>query len=1003
MPEALRARVGMLATLLCVAAIFTVLPTVESNIMAEDATFTTFADHEALRIPDFVQSEDSLEEESIWHRPEELEMMQMVEEASDEVDEGEIQLGVETAMRNTVRRLISEATRHAMQHATQEGHANGLKGGHLQVFVQAAISRASMAVKDQLNSELVEQAAKTEAIKVAKQHAKAAAAAAASRGASRVEQAHAARSMASSVALAFARVARESGMRIANDEVELQSQSAVPFMGSQVSELASVGKTSSSVADEIEDTAAKGVADGVNKAKAVARKEAKKEGLNAAETKKLVKEAPDAVKDAADSLHAKPGSAPTGANSKQTKADTDAYSNGDTGKRISVDKAAQAGKEKAKKDVVKKYKAIAEREKKKARATLEKAAKEEKKAATLVNTVAANSLKRGLDKALSTKNLKNAAVEAENASEKVELAVKHAVSQAQRQKDRLKQANEKVDKAGLDARKEAEEKNSQIRREAYDTKVARERSEKAKTKEIQTKKEHANEAAHKAIVRVVTKAGKKASRKAARATATLIQQSFVKDACHRKSQHRMRLVGKEAKKSVAARGLSASAQTAAEVKAMQSNDQKVVDETVTNTVRRQAHLSAMGAKKQASARGLSNARQLDSARKAWKAAAPKIEGLCKPAAKQAAAKTIKNPGQAPEKINQHAFVVKAVQAMKGAVTDACSKATRPVVIEGAKLAAKHDADYTFQVTKGIEEAYKVCNATVALYNRNAELMSKKMVTRSFDEDADEKQKSTLFAQRIREDAENKVKGAEKAAGRKTKEKMNKQCEKKTNLAKDAAKNEAARAAVGNVAKGHAEEKAKAAYDKAYQEALDDGLSVARAKKLADYAKNEAYTNTQATAQEATSGLAPAPPAVPTDLAQLRAELDIYRSNAVKKRANEAKHKKQAVPSTVAIQMEQEASDAESDAKKVELELQHTELEIAAQEIAVPTELLMSVPVESLSPQDQAEKKASLVHAIAKAVRSLHHLGGRLPSEIAAFKLQTELQEAKARIAELEAR
>ena len=147
-----------------------------------------------------------------------------------------------------------------------------------------------------------------------------------------------------------------------------------------------------------------------------------------------------------------------------------------------------------------------------------------------------------------------------------------------------------------------------------------------------------------------------------------------------------------AKKDTAARGLSAAAQRAAENKALKANEAKVVKEVVDNTVRRQAHLSAMGAKRAAAARGLSNAQQLATARKAWKAAAPKIEGFCKPAASEAATSELGKPGQAPESINQHAFVVTAVKSMKSAVSKACKESATPLVKKGATLAAKHDAE-----------------------------------------------------------------------------------------------------------------------------------------------------------------------------------------------------------------------------------------------------------------------------------------------------------------------
>jgi len=523
------------------------------------------------------------------------------------------------------------------------------------------------------------------------------------------------------------------------------------------------------------------------------------------------------------------------------------------------------------------------------------------------------------------------------------------------------------------------------------------------------KKEQANENAHKAIVHVVTTAGQKASRKAARLNAVTIQQSFVSAACHRHVQHKMRQAGEDAKASLAERGLSPSAQLEAEVKALNEKSATIVNQTVSNTVRRQAHLSAMNAKKEAQARGLSKSRQINAARQAWKAAEPKIVHFCQPSAEAAAKSELDEPGKAPEAINQHKFVVNAVQAMHSSVSKACNDATGPVVIDGAKLAEQHDADYDFQVREGMKEAYKVCNATTKLYTENAEQMSKKMVSRSFNEDADEKRRSTLFEQQLHEDAEDKVKRAEDKAEQETHESMNKQCEKKTEEALRTAKNQAARSAVSDLTENRAKSEAQAAYDRAHQEALSDGLSEQKATELAKAAYDKHYAETQAAAQAATKGVAPPPPSTPQDLEELQTELQLYTKRAHAKRAKEAHFKKvlsqqpASHSHSAAEHAQQEASEAEQDVSTIRKELQQMEVEQAAQEIAVPTELLSQDTTFLLSLPDEikAQKQKKLVHAIAQAVKSLHHLGGHLPSELKVLKLQAELQAAKARIAELE--
>jgi hypothetical protein len=940
----------------------------------------------------------------------------MVEEleAPPGADDGEIQMHLEAAMRRTVKRMMSEAKRAASDSALAEGKAQGLQAEQLQQRMQDAVRRAARTVHSKLTDELVEQAAKAEAVKVAKQHAKAAAAKAAARGASAAEQASTARSTASAVALSFAKMAKQTGLQIAKDEAALQAHDpALELTGTDVSEQQTPAAAPSTdndqhIAESITAAAEEGVSNGVSDAKAVAKSQAEKAGLSAAQTKKLEDSATAAVKDAASGLQGG-GAGGVAASSGNTAADTYAYANGDGGEHISLEKAQQQGVEKAKKSELAKYEKLAAEEKAKTREALEAAAKQEKNAANYVDTVATNSLARGLDKDLSTKNLKLAAAKATDASTKVEVGVKNAVNLAIKQKERLKRANEKVEKAGDDARKEAEEKNEQKRQEQYDIESSREAKEKEQRKEVAVKKEQANEAAHKAIVKVVESTGTSASRKAARDEATLIQQDFVGKACHRHVQHTLRELADAAAKKVADRGLSVDAQLDAQLNTIKSSSGKVVNDTVSNTVRRQAHLSAMNAKNQARARGLSSARQLDAARKAWKAAQPKITNLCQPSAQSAASDEEHNPGAAPEPINQHAFVVNAVQTMKTTVSKACTDATGPVVEDGAKLAAQHDADYSFQKAEGVKEAYKVCNATVELYTQNAEKMSKEMVTRSFDEDSSEKRRSTEFEQQLRETAADKVKRAQDDAERKTSEVMNKQCEKKTEEALSHAKDAAARSAVSSAADEQAHTAAQAAYDEAYKQGLDDGLSTEHAKALAQDAYDKTFSETQATAQTATEGLAPPPPATPEDLEQLQLEWHTYQQRAHKRRTQEAQVKAAVARNKAAHtheelqHAERAASAAEEDASKVGQELEQLQAMQAAQEISVPAELLLMGGEATLSMPDKAQRQKSLVHAIAHAVKALHHLGGHLPSELELTKLKAELHDAKARIAELESR
>jgi len=297
----------------------------------------------------------------------------------------------------------------------------------------------------------------------------------------------------------------------------------------------------------------------------------------------------------------------------------------------------------------------------------------------------------------------------------------------------------------------------------------------------------------------------------------------------------------------------------------------------------------------------------------------------------------------------------------------------------------------------------VCNATTVLFTQNAEVKSKEMVRRSFDETNEQKQKTQLFQQRIREDAEDKVRRAEQAAEEKTSERLNKQCERKTETAVHHAKNGAARDAVTKITEDRSKSAAKAASDKAYSEALADGLSEDHAKELGKEAYDKEYSTSRASLQTATGSLAPSPPSTPFELAQLHSEWKHYATLAQRKRAKEVAGKREAKDDDDTELVESEAAVAEDDADKVRDELNQAQLNVAAREIQVPQELLGGgddMPI-FMTKQDKEEKKFALVHAIATAVKSLHKLGGQLPSEVQISQLQAQLKAANDRIAGLE--
>jgi hypothetical protein len=308
---------------------------------------------------------------------------------------------------------------------------------------------------------------------------------------------------------------------------------------------------------------------------------------------------------------------------------------------------------------------------------------------------------------------------------------------------------------------------------------------------------------------------------------------------------------------------------------------------------------------------------------------------------------------------------------------------------------------------------KVCNATTALYVTNAETKSKEMVARSFEEDAASKANSKEFLNKMRQATEDKVKRAEDEADDKASEKAEKQCQKLKAAATSAARHNAARDAVNTANHEQAELKAKEAYNTAYTEAIQDGLSEAKAKELATEARKKAYTDTKSQTKEATDGIAPPAPPTATDLMQLEKEVTHFKQRAVRKRAKEAQFKKQgkrqeAASAHAAQQALVEASDAESDLKTVTMQLRQMQKMVAAQEVAMPEDLLSTVESEELfdvglTQDEMGVKQRALAHFIAAAVKHLHRLGGSTPAEARVSSLQAQLDVANARIAKLEAR
>lgn len=930
--------------------------------------------------------------------------------AQEHANKKQIHKEVDKCIRGAVASVVAPTVQRALVQALKSGRDHSFSPAQLLQTAQATVRSAASAIKGKVSISLVESAAKREAIKVAKARGKAAAKHAARLGLSAVAQADAARTMASRVAVMFAEIAHKIGMKVARDELAKQQEDALKMCEQQVNKMApalqevnSMVKTrKGDAAAKISATASKGVHSGVKKTKAVAEREAKKAHLSAAQTRKLMKEAPLAVKRAAHALPPVKSAGFSYSASRSHGAGAGAAAEAADVKlrhRISLEKAADLAKEKAKKRVLRHYQKRAVQEKERVRRGLENAAKTQRRATKFVTTVSANSLARGLDKKLSTQNLRLAAKKATHASITYEKAVKYAVRKAINEKKRLKKANEMVAKAGADARKEAHRKNNRARLRVERLSKARKLAEKKRAQELKEKRQRANEAAHKAISRVVEVAAKRAARRAARINAANVQKTYLAEACHRRAQHKLR--------TIAARAKASGKDPAAAIKA---NKKMVISDIVVGSVRRNAHMAAVAARRAAAARGMASQMQLNAARRAWKAASPKIKSFCFPAATKAAEAAVKNPGLAPVKINQRKFVDQCLTSTRQAVATACQQATKPVVLDGAKKAAKHDADYKWQVMMGMKEAKRVCSAAIQLYSRNAAVKCNEMVKRTFNESAASKRASMAFMKELRTKAKGNIHVKGEKASKRTVELLHKKCKAEATRQAAHAERSAARKVVHDAALGKSEAAGKAASNAAYSRAIRDGLGVAHAKRLAKEAYDRAKVKALNEASTALIGLAPERKAV-TQLQLMTTKLTRAKKHAAHhgRLAAAAKAVAMTQPTAANKQAAQksmrDATDADRTVKKLQQKVEGLRIKVSSssQHDALDQikDTLAHYRQKAKVDDDKTAQREALVQSIAQAVKALHEIGGELPSETHVHTLQKDLRAAHARIAQLE--
>ena len=193
--------------------------------------------------------------------------------------------------------------------------------------------------------------------------------------------------------------------------------------------------------------------------------------------------------------------------------------------------------------------------------------------------------------------------------------------------------------------------------------------------------------------------------------------------------------------------------------------------------------------------------------------------------------------------------------------------------------------------------------------------------------------------------------------------------------------------------------------KAYHQAVEDGLSDVHAKALARQAADNAKIAATAATESATSGITEvaAMIATPMSLEQLQADFTHYKSLSAKKRAQERVHKRAARKDTIALQTAKEATELEGDVDRVHTELLQTQEKLKHQTWSAEAATDLDTALLSVSAGlDKAEQKQDLIHAITKAMKSLHEMGGKTPAEVQVENLEKELREARGRIQELEA-
>jgi len=376
-------------------------------------------------------------------------------------------------------------------------------------------------------------------------------------------------------------------------------------------------------------------------------------------------------------------------------------------------------------------------------------------------------------------------------------------------------------------------------------------------------RELANESSRRAIASVVKEAGQKAAASAGMKHTVELEKHFLQASCKQKAKARLAEVARDARQDVRVQGLSEVAMQDEVVRAYHNNQDQIVENVAYEVARRHAHQAAEAARSSAVARGLEQYRVLAAAREAWESSWPRTRRLCSLAADHVVTSAMRRDGSdsftAPEgslHSLRSVLVGESVEQATRGVQKACEDETKRLVRSGAKKAARHSADYEWQLQAGLRTARQVCKDESALYHETARKQGTELLQREVRQEAEEQREAHESAQKFREKTMTLVKLKGGRAAKHASAPILARCRREASYAATLARHKASKEVVENNIAMYGRDTARNAKKRAYVEAITDGLGAQEARRIAQKRQEQVRRASLLAAQSSLQGVLP---------------------------------------------------------------------------------------------------------------------------------------------------